>query len=200
MNETIARNAYPVYGQDIHIDGESDRSRKTRELLQRYARRNGPVLIEGETDDDKKLAARAIHYAHALENLILRLCMHSDERVSSLAELMAAAPSISTTSGATHAARHNGAAPSTDQPERSDEPLADAGIEANHGSTQHEDTRFITAKRRAIESFEHDYLTELMRRTGGNISRAALVSGTERRQLGKMLKRHGIARRRYEKT
>jgi DNA-binding protein Fis len=33
-----------------------------------------------------------------------------------------------------------------------------------------------------------------MRRSGGNISRAAALSGTERRHLGKMLKRHGIDR------
>ena len=53
---------------------------------------------------------------------------------------------------------------------------------------------FAAAKRRAIELFEYGYLTELMRRAGGNVSRAAALSGTERRQLGKMLKRYGIER------
>lgn len=51
---------------------------------------------------------------------------------------------------------------------------------------------FSTAKCRAIHKFEHDYLSQLMQRTGGNISAAARLSGTERRQLGKLLVKHGI--------
>jgi DNA-binding NtrC family response regulator len=50
------------------------------------------------------------------------------------------------------------------------------------------------AKQRAVERFEHDYLTQLMARTGNNVSRAAAAANTERRHLGKMLKRHGIGR------
>lgn len=50
------------------------------------------------------------------------------------------------------------------------------------------------AKQRAVERFEHDYLTQLMARTGYNVSRAATEANTERRHLGKMLKRHGIGR------
>jgi transcriptional regulator with GAF, ATPase, and Fis domain len=52
---------------------------------------------------------------------------------------------------------------------------------------------FSAAKQHAIELFERRYLTSLMERAGGNVSRAAQLSRTERRQLGKLLKRHGIA-------
>ena len=52
---------------------------------------------------------------------------------------------------------------------------------------------FAGAKRMAIRTFEHDYLMQLMKRTSGNITAAARLSGTERRQLGKLLKKHCIS-------
>jgi DNA-binding NtrC family response regulator len=51
---------------------------------------------------------------------------------------------------------------------------------------------FSAAKTQAIQEFERDYLAQLMRRSSGNISAAARLSGTERRQLGKLLVKHGI--------
>lgn len=51
---------------------------------------------------------------------------------------------------------------------------------------------FAVAKSHAIALFEHDYLTALMRRAHGNVSEAARLSQTERRQLGKLLKKRGI--------
>lgn len=51
---------------------------------------------------------------------------------------------------------------------------------------------FGVAKGHIIARFEREYLTNLIRRADGNISEAARLSGTERRQLGKMLKKHGI--------
>lgn len=54
---------------------------------------------------------------------------------------------------------------------------------------------FIAAKSRAIHQFERDYLSQLMQRARGNISAAARLSGTERRQLGKLLVKHGIEAR-----
>ena len=51
---------------------------------------------------------------------------------------------------------------------------------------------FTVAKARAIATFERGYLTELMRHSYGNVSEAARLCGTERRQLGKLLKKHGI--------
>jgi DNA-binding NtrC family response regulator len=56
------------------------------------------------------------------------------------------------------------------------------------------DPNFAAAKGRAINVFERGYLTALMRQTSGNVSEAARVSGTERRHLGKLLKKHGIGR------
>jgi DNA-binding NtrC family response regulator len=59
------------------------------------------------------------------------------------------------------------------------------------------DLRFIVAKNHAIVAFERGYLMSLMRRAGGNITEAAKLSGTERRQLGKLLKKHGIEVRQF---
>jgi DNA-binding NtrC family response regulator len=52
--------------------------------------------------------------------------------------------------------------------------------------------RFGRAKSRAIAAFEVGYLTEAIRRSNGSITLAAKLSGTERRQLGKLLKKHGL--------
>jgi DNA-binding NtrC family response regulator len=52
--------------------------------------------------------------------------------------------------------------------------------------------RFAKAKARAIRAFEFGYLSEVIRRSQGNVTLAAKLSGTERRQLGKLLKKHGI--------
>jgi DNA-binding protein Fis len=43
-----------------------------------------------------------------------------------------------------------------------------------------------------IEGFEREYLNRLMREHRGNVTRAALAAGKERRELGKMLKKHRI--------
>jgi DNA-binding NtrC family response regulator len=53
---------------------------------------------------------------------------------------------------------------------------------------------FQDAKARAIAQFERAYITELLARTGGNISQAARISGKERSRLGKMLKKYGLER------
>ncbi|MHA6203518.1 sigma 54-interacting transcriptional regulator [Dyella soli] len=64
-------------------------------------------------------------------------------------------------------------------------------------STDPMDLPYLAAKSHAMHAFEHRYLTHLMARTGGNVSSAARLSGTERRQLGKLLKKHGIDIRRF---
>lgn len=51
---------------------------------------------------------------------------------------------------------------------------------------------YVCAKQNAVSAFERSYLLGLMTRAAGNISAAARLSGTERRQLGKLLKKHGI--------
>jgi DNA-binding NtrC family response regulator len=61
-----------------------------------------------------------------------------------------------------------------------------------HFGTSDEFDRFAKAKARAIRAFEFGYLSEVIRRSQGNVTLAAKMSGTERRQLGKLLKKHGI--------
>ncbi|UXI66457.1 sigma-54 interaction domain-containing protein [Tahibacter amnicola] len=56
---------------------------------------------------------------------------------------------------------------------------------------------FSAAKSQAVAHFERRYLTDLLRRTEGNVSAAARLSGTERRQLGKLLKKHHIESKRF---
>ena len=51
---------------------------------------------------------------------------------------------------------------------------------------------FHAAKSRAIEAFERTFLARALRRSDGNISAAARLIGTERRHLGRLLKKHGI--------
>ena len=59
-------------------------------------------------------------------------------------------------------------------------------------SSADEFARFVKAKALAISAFEVDYLNAIIRYTNGNVTLAAKISGTERRQLGKLLKKHGI--------
>jgi two-component system, NtrC family, response regulator GlrR len=49
------------------------------------------------------------------------------------------------------------------------------------------------AKSRALQEFDRAYLSQLLRQTNGNITRAAQLAGKERRALGKLLKRYRIA-------
>ena len=53
---------------------------------------------------------------------------------------------------------------------------------------------FKTARTREMRAFEARYLRDLMAETNGNVSEAARRAGTERRVMGRMLKRHGIER------
>jgi DNA-binding NtrC family response regulator len=56
---------------------------------------------------------------------------------------------------------------------------------------------FQDAKRRTIEAFELEYLTRLMREHNGNVSHAARTAGKERRELGKLLKKHKLEPKRF---
>jgi DNA-binding NtrC family response regulator len=51
---------------------------------------------------------------------------------------------------------------------------------------------FREQKLRAIRAFEYEYLTRLIHDHGGNITRAAKAAGKERRELGKLLKKHHL--------
>jgi DNA-binding NtrC family response regulator len=102
-----------------------------------------------------------------LENLVLRACLQADTESIGLEELAAVEPALVKS------------------------PVAAEGHAGGDAAT------FCVAKTHAVEKFELGYLTALMRRTRGNISKAALLSGTERRQLGKLLKKHGIQRQQF---
>jgi DNA-binding NtrC family response regulator len=53
------------------------------------------------------------------------------------------------------------------------------------------------AKQRMILDFELRYLTDLLRQTRGNVTHAAARAGTERRALGKLIKRHKLEAKRF---
>ncbi|MDH5833674.1 sigma-54 dependent transcriptional regulator [Luteimonas kalidii] len=56
---------------------------------------------------------------------------------------------------------------------------------------------FRDAKAEAIASFERRYLCNVMAHTGGNVSAAARLAQTDRRALGRLLKKHGVDCDRY---
>lgn len=131
-----------------------------------------------------------------LENVILRVCMRSDAETIGLVELAQAEPSLMNTDGTALMA----VAAVPGDIDRNDPVFGDSQRDSPDDSDGPDDemqagaprSAFTLAKQRAITAFERRYLTELMQLAGGNVSRAALLSGTERRQLGKLLKRHGI--------
>jgi len=53
---------------------------------------------------------------------------------------------------------------------------------------------FHEAKAQAIADFERAYVTDLLRRTGGNISLASRLCGKERSRLTKLVKKYGLER------
>ena len=53
---------------------------------------------------------------------------------------------------------------------------------------------FHEAKAHAIAQFERDYVTALLRQTGGNISLASRLCGKERSRLTKLVKKYGLER------
>lgn len=56
---------------------------------------------------------------------------------------------------------------------------------------------FKSAKAEAIASFEKNYLALVLAQTGGNVSAAARLAQTDRRALGRLLKKHGVDCDRY---
>jgi DNA-binding NtrC family response regulator len=56
---------------------------------------------------------------------------------------------------------------------------------------------YKTEKRRVVETFERQYLAQLMKDHHGNVTRAANAAGKERRDLGKLLKRYGFDPRQF---
>jgi two-component system, NtrC family, response regulator GlrR len=55
-----------------------------------------------------------------------------------------------------------------------------------------------TAKARALAEFETAYVADALARTRGNVTAAARLAGKERRAFGKLLKKYGIDKSRYQ--
>ena len=53
---------------------------------------------------------------------------------------------------------------------------------------------FKTAKARAVADFERAYMSRLLTSTAGNLTLAAHIAGKDRSDLGRLLKKHGLAR------
>jgi DNA-binding NtrC family response regulator len=57
---------------------------------------------------------------------------------------------------------------------------------------------FQKGRSRVIEDFERHYLEEMLRSNGGNVTRAAIAAGKDRRVFGRLMKRYHIDRRAYQ--
>ena len=53
---------------------------------------------------------------------------------------------------------------------------------------------FKDAKARAVADFERTYMSRLLVRTAGNMTQAARIAGKDRSDLGRLLKKYGLAR------
>jgi two-component system, NtrC family, response regulator GlrR len=56
-------------------------------------------------------------------------------------------------------------------------------------------TSLKQARAEAVAQFERTYLAELLRQHGGNVTQAARAARTERRTLGRLIKKHGLSKR-----
>ena len=66
---------------------------------------------------------------------------------------------------------------------------------AVHTQTCAGNLNFRAAKQQVIEEFERNYVHELLARHQGNVTQAAREAGKERRALGKLAKKYGLAER-----
>ena len=79
---------------------------------------------------------------------------------------------------------------------------ADLGLPGGHAAAAAEmpfgtSSSYKMQKRQVLDAFERQYLLRLMKEHHGNVSRAARTAGKERRDLGKLLKRHGFDPREF---
>ena len=163
---------YRLNALSIRLPPLRDRTGDVPLLAEHFTER-AAMRLSGTSKHWSDDALRAL-VAHAwpgnvreLEHVVLRAYMRADDAVISLADLAAAEPAFA----APAVAAVDGA----------------GAVEAG----------FSLAKSHAIRAFEHGYLLQLMHRAGGNVSIAARLSGTERRQLGKLLKKHGIETKQF---
>ena len=72
--------------------------------------------------------------------------------------------------------------------------LGRAAARARPGRRAPAPLNYREAKSRAIAEFEARFLANLIGQANGNVSAAARISGTERRHLGRLLKKHQISK------
>lgn len=72
--------------------------------------------------------------------------------------------------------------------------------EASGTATDIAEGGFRRAKARAVAAFEHSYITALLSKAGGNLSLASRLSGKDRSDLSKLLRKHGIQRGRFARN
>jgi DNA-binding NtrC family response regulator len=69
---------------------------------------------------------------------------------------------------------------------------ADLGLRTAQSSAAGTFSPFRVMKQAVVRDFERDYLRRLMAAHQGNVTRAARAAGNDRRELGKLLKKHHI--------
>ena len=72
------------------------------------------------------------------------------------------------------------------------QPLTERRTLVDRRKSMFEGLDYTRAKAEAIDMFEREYLGSLMRKSRGNVTEAARRAGTERRCLGKLLRKYGI--------
>jgi DNA-binding NtrC family response regulator len=55
-------------------------------------------------------------------------------------------------------------------------------------------SKFREGRAKAIEMFERTYVQDLLRKHGGNVTRAALEARKDRRAFGRLIRKYGIDR------
>ena len=128
------------------------------------SRLRGPAKRWSESAMQALLAYAWPGNVRELENIALRAYLGSEGEVIEFADLAAAEPAFADSLPPSHV------------PNR----------------VERRGSGFVAAKTRTVYEFERNYLTLLINRASGNVSAAARLSGTERRQLGKLLAKHGI--------
>jgi two-component system response regulator AtoC len=63
---------------------------------------------------------------------------------------------------------------------------------ADKDSTSAEAGSFKQAKQQAVETFERNFLLDLLKRNEGHMSRAAREAGVDRKTIERMVKKHGL--------
>ena len=78
-----------------------------------------------------------------------------------------------------------------------DPPRADRRQQVDRRRLDIDELDYAAAKAKTLEDFEKKFLASLMIQAKGNVTTAATLAGTERRYLGKLIKKRGIDRNHY---